>query len=367
VADVIVPAIIVGLALVAAGVLLVRWPRAGFLTAWFFLTLAPTTSIVPIASEVGAERRLYLPLAGLVVLAVTSAYVGLRRWYARPRPMLLAAGVAVAVLLAVGTVLRNREYADPLTLARTTVTRWPSGRAHLVFGNLLEKHGDRDQALAELRRGAALYRPGEYMLGVTLVEMGRQDEGLTHLREFLRVAPANSAVIGAHDLIGRLLSRRGDLDGASREFEQLLVIGPRNVRAMVALGDVRFQQKRLPEAITLYQRARGLDSSVGRDPAVMKRLGDALAVEDRLPEAVRVFAAAAAVYPNDAALQKLWGRALAATGRYAAAAERLRRAAALAPDDLEAQALVDAIETRVGVVGQSPAAHSSVDTYGARR
>ena len=49
---------------------LVRRPKVGFLGLWFFTTLSPTSSIVPIATEVGAERRMYLPLAAIVVLAV---------------------------------------------------------------------------------------------------------------------------------------------------------------------------------------------------------------------------------------------------------------------------------------------------------
>ena len=55
----------------------------------FFLTLAPTSSIVPIATEVGAERRMYLPLAALSVLAVTLAWAMVGRlraqWPARAR------------------------------------------------------------------------------------------------------------------------------------------------------------------------------------------------------------------------------------------------------------------------------------------
>jgi hypothetical protein len=37
------------------------------------MTLAPTSSIVPIATEVGAERRMYLPLISVVVLVVIGA------------------------------------------------------------------------------------------------------------------------------------------------------------------------------------------------------------------------------------------------------------------------------------------------------
>ena len=49
---------------------LMHRPKLAFLGAVFFLTLAPTSSILPIVSEVGAERRMYLPLAAIAVLVV---------------------------------------------------------------------------------------------------------------------------------------------------------------------------------------------------------------------------------------------------------------------------------------------------------
>jgi hypothetical protein len=61
---------------------LVRSPPLGFLGAWFFITLAPTSSIVPIATEVGAERRMYLPLIPIVALVVVG---GTRVWDAAGR------------------------------------------------------------------------------------------------------------------------------------------------------------------------------------------------------------------------------------------------------------------------------------------
>jgi hypothetical protein len=51
-------------------VALARNRPVGFLGAWFFLTLAPTSSIMPISTEVGAERRMYLPLMAIVTLAL---------------------------------------------------------------------------------------------------------------------------------------------------------------------------------------------------------------------------------------------------------------------------------------------------------
>jgi len=69
-ADVLPEAAAVCALLAATLVAMFRWPSLGFAGCWLFLTLAPTSSVVPIATEVGAERRMYLPLVSLIALAV---------------------------------------------------------------------------------------------------------------------------------------------------------------------------------------------------------------------------------------------------------------------------------------------------------
>ena len=49
-----------------------RAPVLGFLGAWFFLILAPTSSFMPI-SDMAVERRMYLPLAAVVTACVLAA------------------------------------------------------------------------------------------------------------------------------------------------------------------------------------------------------------------------------------------------------------------------------------------------------
>jgi protein O-mannosyl-transferase len=75
--EVLPQALIVIALLVGTIAALMRRPPLGFLGATFFMTLAPTSSIVPIATEVGAERRMYLPLISIVVLVVIG---GVRLW-----------------------------------------------------------------------------------------------------------------------------------------------------------------------------------------------------------------------------------------------------------------------------------------------
>jgi tetratricopeptide (TPR) repeat protein len=332
--DLIVPAIVLAAVVVGGVILFVRRPRIGFGVLFFFLTLAPTSSFVPIATEVGAERRMYLPLAGLIAVAVPTAYWLLRRVPARAR---VAVACLVCLLAGAGTFLRNREYRNTLTLARATATRWPSGRSRFFYGTELVSAGREEQGIAELRLSAVDYPGGHYALGTELIDTGRTDEGLAHLREFIRLAPTQVSVGAAHDLIGRVLETRGEFDAAAAEFQAVLAREPGNLRALVFLGDVRFRQQRMSDAVEAYQRARRVDPALGGDATVLGRLAAALASIGRVNEAVSAAQQGVAQRPDDPELQKMLGQTLALNGRVGDAVPHFRRAVELAPGDAQAR------------------------------
>ncbi len=76
-------ALLIALAALTVAGIVKRHP-ASFLGAWFFLILAPSSSVLPIVSEVAAEHRMYLPLAAVVAAIVMGAHLaGMRlmgRW-----------------------------------------------------------------------------------------------------------------------------------------------------------------------------------------------------------------------------------------------------------------------------------------------
>src|SRR5262249_47233512 len=73
-ADVAAPATIL-IALVALTVwAVVRRHPIAFAGVWFFGILAPTSSVIPIATEVAAEYRMYLPLAAILSVVVLGAF-----------------------------------------------------------------------------------------------------------------------------------------------------------------------------------------------------------------------------------------------------------------------------------------------------
>src|SRR5205085_2149598 len=81
-------------ALIALTVVALRYrPTWAFPGIWFFAMLAPTSSILPIATEVGAERRMYLALLALIVVTVLAI------WSAAQSARLRFGIVAVLALL----------------------------------------------------------------------------------------------------------------------------------------------------------------------------------------------------------------------------------------------------------------------------
>jgi hypothetical protein len=210
---------------VAAAVALVRWPRIGFLAAWFFVTLGPTSSIIPIQTEVGAERRMYLPLMALVVLGVTAVgrpFTG-RQLAGRKGPAYkLVVSVVVIVLLAAGTILRNRDYRSRLSIAQTVADRWPSGRGYFLLGSELVDAGRNQEAMVALRASARDYPGAHFALGTELLAAGKIDEAIVELEEFLRLQPAHVNAVPAHDMLGRAYVTRRDPERALQHFDVVL-------------------------------------------------------------------------------------------------------------------------------------------------
>ena len=107
----------------------------GFAGAWFFLTLAPTSSLLPIPTEIAAEHRMYAPLAALVAIAIVTVFVVLRFYLARESPERRVPRLANEIMF--GTMLlvlglasltraRTLDYASDEALWRDTVVKRPA-------------------------------------------------------------------------------------------------------------------------------------------------------------------------------------------------------------------------------------------------
>jgi tetratricopeptide (TPR) repeat protein len=308
---------------------LFRWrPRVGFAAVCVFVILAPTSSLMPIAAEVGAERRMYLPLAGLIVIVV----IGARALWSRPPKSrgLAIACVLVATVFAGMTRARNREYASALTMAHTVLARWPTPAAHHLVGLELALAGRHEDAIAELRVAAPDYAPSRFYLGSELVGAGQPDEAIATLQSFLRDEPDVPVVPNARTLLARAHYARQRWSEAIAQSELALAAKPDDVVARGILADGLLNLGRADEAIPQY---RAIAAAAPSHAGAWSSLGLALVSAGKTSEATEAFARAVVASPRDARLRQNLARALIDAGRASEAEPHARQAIALAPAD----------------------------------
>jgi Flp pilus assembly protein TadD len=364
--DLIVPGVLLVALAVATLVALRRRPAVGFLGLWFFVTLAPTSSVVPIATEVGAERRMYLPLMALVVLAVLGV-----RWLLRTALRARGAGGApagatasavvlavVCVLLAAGTVVRTREYHSVRSIAQSDVDRYPHGRARLALARELVAANEHTAALRQLEVAVSDYPPAHLGLATEMATSGRLADAASEAREFIRLAPDSPEVPTARDLMGRALALQGQYDAAVEQFILLARARPNDPAPLVSTGDARLRQRRVTDAIASYEAALRLRPG---DPDILTQLGLAFGAAGRMGDASGAFGGAAAARPTDVRILNLLGRSLAAEGRFQEAVAPMRRVVELARSDRQAadnlavmQRLAEAQRGRRSLVENAP-------------
>ena len=188
------------------GSLFLLWRRyaAGFVLTSMFVILAPT-SIVPIASEVAAERRMYLALAGLIALAIAGGYQFAKAWLAssvatreasdRKSLVMLATFSAVLIVGAsLVSALRLAAYADTVTLWQDVLLHQPNN--YLATYNLASyfyAHDQFEKALPYYERGLMLH-PNDLRArnsySQTLLRVGRTSEAIRQLEQLVRLYPS---------------------------------------------------------------------------------------------------------------------------------------------------------------------------------
>jgi tetratricopeptide (TPR) repeat protein len=340
-------AAVVAALLSMAVALWIRRPRLGFFFAWFFVTLAPTSSIVPIAMEVGAERRMYLPLLGVIVL-VLIAVEQLAQWQAASDGRAMSSPscartighitlAAVTIALVARTITRNREYQQPLTLATTVLDRWPTGLAHHWVGSELLRAQRPTEAVRHLRLAVPDAPRALFTLGVELLHEGQNEEAIRELREFIRREPVLLEVPMAHAHIGRALGGLQRWNEAADEARVALKMIPGLADAQALLAEALFEQEMMPEAIDAYRVYLRLKPD---DLNALGNLGIALAATGRLPDALNVFRRTTVLAPGNGGAWRNLATALLEATRFDEAADAARSAIDSHPNDPVAFALL---------------------------
>ena len=254
---------------VAAWIYRRRFPVASYGWFVFLILLAPTSSFVPIRDPM-AERRLYLPFIGLLLLTVEF----LRRWRVSKNAFI---GSLAAVLIIEGAITyqRNLLWGSEIDIWKDTVSRSPHklrpqfqlARADfnaaacadsveefqkaaaleppkydllLDWALAYDCAGNFEQAIAKFQQAAAQHPSAHTysQLGREYGKIGRYPEALEALTTAQRLDPRFAMT---YYYFGNFHEIQGDLAQARKDYQQALKLDPNNGPAQTHLA-------RLPSA-----------------------------------------------------------------------------------------------------------------------
>jgi tetratricopeptide (TPR) repeat protein len=325
-ADVTLPGFLVAALVAGTGWALWRRPVLGFAGAWFFAILAPSSSVIPVATQTMAEHRMYLPLVAVLAALILGLYARLGR-------SVVVGGLVLAAIFAGLTWQRNQIYRDELALWTDTVARRPgNARAHYNLAETLARAQRVDEAIAQYQ--AALERDPNYPeaynnLGVLLRQTNRPADALACFERASRIDPGDP--ISRYNYADAL-ARAGRLDEAVAQFRAALDLRPDHLETLNDFGGVLLALNRPPEAIALFERALrvrpGFADAHGN-------LGLALLQSGRTAEAAEQFTAVLRTLPRDASAHSNLGYLALQAGRAAEAVEHYRVVAQERPTEPE--------------------------------
>jgi tetratricopeptide (TPR) repeat protein len=325
-----------GIATILAWMRAERWGWFGFLGAWFFLILAPSSSVVPIVTEIAAERRVYLAIAAVIVLTVAAI--------AHARDMIVAKDAksskwAIRAALLVGLVyaLASGWTATSIAsgqvivalLVRAVVGALAAAAFWLLVRSARIQHAV--VAIALVLTAATMARSLTYANAETL------------WRDTLRKSPNNPRALDnlAFNLFYADPPR---LTEAKQLYQQSLAIDSTYLLTWPGLASIAVKEGNLSEAVSLLQRGLAINPSYA---AAVEQLGQVLAKEGRFAQAIPYLGRFAATFPSDSAFEQL-GIAYMSVGHLDSAATAFRSALDLNPDRVDAALYLGGMLTEQG-------------------
>ena len=247
------------IALLIATLVGVRYkPRLGFLGIWFFCLLAPSSSFVGL-NEWAAEKRMYLPLAAVVVAVVLGGYIVLARRAKLGRVLGYILAGAVVVVFGLLTFDRNYDYASEFSIWDATVIACPDNhRAYNNRGMAHRNNGNYDLAIQDFDQAIALrpaYAQAYNSRGFVYSYRANYDLAISDLNKAIELEPGYAE---AYNNRGISYGRKGELDRAIGDFNMAIKLNSRDARAYsnrglayLAKGDYKRAIRDFDQAIAI--------------------------------------------------------------------------------------------------------------------
>lgn len=219
----------------------------------------------------------------------------------------------------------------PEARARLKALTAEADRVALLEAMILYREGKPAESLRSLEKIPAKSADAHKLAALGLVALGRSSEAGPHIREAVRMKPADFMAryyLGLHELDKR------QPEQAAATFAEAARLNPGYPDVYTMLGLAQEQTGRDAEALANYRKAVELTARLGiAKESAYVYLGRYLNSRGQNEEAIRHLEQAVTVNPRSAEAWLVLGKTRSALNSHGSALEALRRAAELAPRD----------------------------------
>ena len=310
-----------------------HWPYLITGWLWYLGTLVPVLGLVSVGPQAMADRYIYIPSIGILIIVVWGACQMTSGWHYQSTGLGAVGGVLA--LVCIGLTRHQIGYwKDGISLWQRAVTVTEKNyEAHNWLGCSLSMQKRYDEAIREFLEAARL-NPGFAepfnSLGHITSSLGRVAEAVIYYQRALAVRPDYVAV---HNSFGELLREEGRLDEAIDHFRKAVESEPNIAISQNNLGYALSLKGRPDEALPHFQKAVDLEPD---NEIIQYVFGSFLLQRGRVDEAIVHFRSALKLQPDNAKIHNDLGRALLSKEQPDEAIRELQTAARLRPDQAEA-------------------------------
>jgi tetratricopeptide (TPR) repeat protein len=219
---------------------------------WYLGMLAPVIGLVQAGAQSMADRFMYLPSIGLLLIVawgVPDVWSALRLGFGRPAAA-IAAGASVAVL-AVAARHQVPVWANSITVWQRAVAVSPSSyRLHFYLASALDESGAFEPAIAQYATAARL--GPQFVDGQDNLSPTRPDPARAGVLDAVRQSPDSPA---AHLDYGQALAAQGRDAEAMGQYAEALQLEPGSAEAHADEAAVRLARGDVEWAARLYGAA----------------------------------------------------------------------------------------------------------------
>ncbi len=273
---------------------------------WFFISIAPQSSIIPLSNWQLMEYRVYLPSVGFFTAVITALFMIAQAVNPKKLTAYFTLPIlTISLVFAVATYKRNSLYQSEVTLYEDNVKKVPTSIfAHINLASAYIAAGEIDKAISALQKAKSLnplfglthYTMTQTLLASVYTQKGNYAEAARELKETLHYEPDNADL---HTRLGLVYVKQELLNDAAEEFKAAIMLSKNLVDPHYYLGAIYANQGRFDDALRQWRHVVRLKPDQGN---IYIKIGDIYMLQDKPEEALKEYNTALNFEKNNAAI-----------------------------------------------------------------